>query len=229
MRAAELPRHRMTDQEVVTATRLRCRLPLYAEASTCTHRRAIGDAPCRVSCDRFGDHALRCRLGGDVVRRRNRVRDTLARVLESALQQDVAVEQRPPDDTNRRPYLGFLSLRGEREWCDVAIVIPPAVRESAARDGVAAAGMEATKRRKYARYQLHPAVLEHAGRAGQGLQALMRAAHQGSASERAVALAAAWQDVAVSLQRGNVQILAAAGVLLGVWANQVFAVGGLPW
>ena len=82
------------------------------------------------------------------------------------------------------------------------------------RVGALCESMEATKRRKYNMLSIHPAVMEHLGHMGQGLCTIIRSVHRDADPfRRARMIDAAYQTMAVALQRANVTLLAAAGEL----------------
>jgi hypothetical protein len=214
--------HFLSDQEVVTATRLRMCMNVYTVPpmghAACAHRNQ--QTVCGAALDASGSHALLCRLGGHVVRRHNKLRDTLAGILESVLDSTVHVEQHPPGmhEDARRPDICYIDYRGIRQWIDVSVVTPhprslPG-RAAIARTGALCESMESTKRRKYHMLSLYPAVMEHLGHMGQGLCSLIRSVHQHSDPfQRAKMVDEAYQTMATDLQRANVTLLAAAGEL----------------
>ena len=74
--------------------------------------------------------------------------------------------------------------------------------------------MEATKRRKYHMFSIHPAVMEHLSHVGQGLCTLIRSVHKhADPFQRSRLVDTAYQTMAAALQRANVTLLAAAGDL----------------
>ena len=218
--------HYLTDQEVITATRLRICMEVYVDRPvgangmhmTCAHRNQ--QTVCGAALDLYGRHPLLCRLGGHVVRRHNKLRDTLASVLTRVLDTTVHVEQHAPEmqEDARRPDICYLDHRGMRQWIDVAVVTPHARslpgRAAMTRVGALCESMAATKRRKYNMLSLYPAVMEHLGHMGQGLCTIIRSVHQhADPFRRARMIDAAYQTLAAALQRANVTLLAAAGEL----------------
>ena len=74
--------------------------------------------------------------------------------------------------------------------------------------------MESTKRRKYHMLSLTPAVMEHLGHMGKGLGTILKAIHKhADPYQRSKMIDTAYQTLAVTLQRANVTLLAAAGDL----------------
>ena len=99
---------------------------------------------------------------------------------------------------------------------DVAVV--HALRSSnarlapAMRDGYTCAVEESNKRRRYPGGRLTPAVFECHGRCGDAMAAMLRSVHRSlPPDERAIALGRAWQALSCTLQRGNAEIILAAG------------------
>ena len=218
--------HYLTDQEVVTAVRLRMCMEIFVDRSvatpgmhmTCMHRNQ--QTVCGAALDTFGRHALLCRLGGHVVRMRNKLRDTLVGILGNVLETTVHVEQhaRELQEDARRPDISYLDHRGMRQWIDVAVVTPHTRslpgQAAMARVGALCESMEATKRRKYHMLSIYPAVMEHLGHVGQGLSTIIRGVHRhADIVHRSRMIDAAYQTMAASLQRANVTLLAAAGEL----------------
>ena len=218
--------HYLTDQEVVTATRLRMCMEVFVDRPvlangmhlTCTHRNP--QTVCGAALDTFGSHALICRLGGHVIRRHNKLRDTLAAILSGVLETSVHVEQHAPEvqEDARRPDICYIDYRGMRQWIDVAVVTPhprslPG-RAAMTRVGALCESMEAMKRRKYNMLSLFPAVMEHLGHMGQGMCTIIRSVHKhADPFRRTQMIDAAYQTLAAALQRANVTLLAAAGEL----------------
>ena len=218
--------HYLTDQEVVTAVRLRMHMEVFVQQPvrangmhmTCAHRNQ--QTVCGAALDTFGLHSLLCRLGGHVVRRHNKERDTLAGILSRVLDTTVHVEQHAPEvqDDARRPDISYLDHRGMRQWIDVAVVTPHARslpgQAAMNRIGALCESMESTKRRKYNMLSLQPAVMEHLGHMGQGLRTIIRSVHRhADPFRRAKLIDSAYQTLAAALQRSNVTLLAAAGEL----------------
>ena len=82
------------------------------------------------------------------------------------------------------------------------------------RTGALCESMEATKRRKYHMLSLYPAVMEHLGHMGEGLKTLLRSVHRDADPyKRSRMVDSAYQTMAAALQRENVTLLAAAGLL----------------
>ncbi len=218
--------HYLTDQEVVTAIRLRMCMEVYVDRPvasngmhmTCAHRNQ--HTVCGAALDTFGTHALLCRLGGHVVRRHNKLRDTMAGILAGVLDTTVHVEQHAPEvqDDARRPDICYIDHRGTRQWIDVAVVTPhprslPG-QAAMTRVGALCESMESMKRRKYNMLSIYPAVMEHLGHMGQGLCTVLRSVHKhADPFRRARMIDAAYQTMAAALQRANVTLLAAAGDL----------------
>ena len=218
--------HYLSDQEVVTATRLRMCMEVFVDQPvaangmhmTCSHRNQ--QMVCGAALDTYGIHALMCRLGGHVVRRHNMLRDTLARILEGVLETTVHVEQHAPEiqEDARRPDISYIDFRCMRQWIDVSVVTPhprslPG-RAVMTRVGALCENMEATKRRKYNMLSLYPGVMEHLGHMGQGLCTIIRSVHKhADPFQRARMIDGAYQTLAAALQRANVTLLAAAGEL----------------
>ena len=216
--------HFLSDQEVLTATRLRLCMDVFDVPPgvhvACLHHNQ--QTACGAALDADGTHALLCRLGGHVVRRHNKLRDTLADILGDVLESTVHIEQHPAEVTEdeRRPDISFIDYRGMRQWIDVAVVTPhPRSLPGQAtlmRTGALCETMEATKRRKYNMLSISPAVMEHLGHLGQGLCTLLRSVHRDvDPARRSRMVDLAYQTMAVSLQRANVTLLAAAGALKG--------------
>jgi hypothetical protein len=218
--------HYLTDQEVVTAARMRMCMEVYVMQPmrangmhmTCAHRNQ--QTICGAALDTFGAHSLLCRLGGHVVRRHNKLRDTLGRVLSNVLETTVHIEQHAPEiqDDARRPDVCYIDYRGMRQWIDVAVVTPHSRslpgQAAITRVGALCESMEAMKRRKYNMLSIHPAVMEHLGHMGQGLCTILRSVHRhADPFRRARMIDAAYQTMAATLQRANVTLLAAAGDL----------------
>ena len=214
--------HFFTDQEVITSVRLRMCMEVYTTPSSghvpCMHHNR--QTVCGAALDPFGTHALLCRLGGHVVRRHNKMRDTLAGILEEILDSSVHVENHPPEvhEDARRPDISYLDHRGMRQWIDVAVVTPhprslPG-QATLTRVGALCESMEATKRRKYHMLSIHPGVMEHLGHMGSGLSAILKSiSKHADPLERSRMVDTAYQTLAATLQRANVTLLAAAGEL----------------
>ena len=211
--------HFLTDQEVVTSVRLRMCMDVFdAPNGACLHHNR--QTVCGAALDTLGAHALLCRLGGHVVKRHNRLRDTLAAILREVLDTSVHVEQHPAEiaEDERRPDISFLDHRGMRQWIDVAVVTPhprslPG-QATMTRTGALCESMEATKRRKYNMLSLYPGVMEHLGHMGEGLMTLLRSVHRDvDPFKRSMMVDSAYQTMAAALQRENVTLLAAAGSL----------------
>jgi hypothetical protein len=219
------PAHRFSDQEFVTAMRLRIRQPVFTNDGLCVHRtRARPDAPSRIcSCTRdiLGRHALMCNVGGGVTARHNAERDMLAARIHETSGKPVAIEQHDEsNEDDRHPDLHFTNDRGEVTHVDVSIVTPTAggIAGSGSRlqrAGALVALTENTKRRKYPRLRLLPAVSAHLGRPGTDLIALVRSMHGDDDEQvRSIAISATWQDWSCTLQKYNVASLANAGPLV---------------
>ena len=74
--------------------------------------------------------------------------------------------------------------------------------------------MESTKRRRYHMLSITPGVLEHLGHMGQGMCAIVKAAHRDADPyKRSRTIDSAYQTLAATVQRANVTLLAAAGEL----------------
>ena len=211
--------HFLTDQETVTAVRLRMCMDVFdGPHAACLHHNR--QTVCGAALDTMGAHALLCRLGGHVVKRHNKLRDTLADILKGVLDTSIHVEQHPAEVTEdeRKPDICFLDHRGMRQWIDVAVVSPhprslPG-QATMTRTGALCESMEATKRRKYDMLSIHPAVMEHLGHMGEGLRSVLQSVHRhADPMKRSRMLDMAYQTLAATLQRENVTLLAAAGTL----------------
>ncbi len=149
------------------------------------------------------------------------MRDALAGEIESASAFPVHVEQHDESmaDDDRHPDIDFYDANGRRRWIDVSVVTPwvgtwPSSQQ-VLRPGLLAAMTEGVKRRKYAHLPLIPAVWEHLGRPGPGVQTLVRSMHLiDDPSKRSRAIGGTWQTLSVCLQRHHVAMLAAAGELV---------------
>ena len=155
-----------------------------------------------------------------MVKRHNKLRDTLAGILSDALETTVHIEQHPPEvqEDERRPDISYIDHRGIRQWIDVAVVTPhprslPG-QATMTRVGALCESMEALKRRKYHMLSISPGVMEHLGHMGQGLCTVIRSVHRDvDPFQRARMVDTAYQTMAAALQRANVTLLAAAGDL----------------
>ena len=157
-----------------------------------------------------------------VVRRHNKLRDTLAGILTGVLETTVHVEQHAPEvqDDARRPDICYVDSRGMRQWIDVAVVTPHphSLPGQAAlnRVGALCESMEATKRPKYNMLSIIPAVMEHLGHMGQGLCTVVKSVHKhADPFRRSQMIDDSYQTMAAALQRAYVTLLAAAGELKG--------------
>ena len=218
--------HFLTDQEIVTATRLRMCMEVYVAhpvasngtPMACQHRNQ--QTMCGAALDTHCRHALLFRLGGHVVRRHNKLRDALAGILTAVLDTTVHVEQHAPEvqDDARRPDISYIDHRVLRQWIDV-VVVTPHLHSLPGQAGMTRVGalcetMEATKCRKYHMLSIYPAVLEHLGHMGQGLCTILRSVHKhADLVQRSRMIVGAYQTIAAALQRANVTLLAAAGDL----------------
>ena len=159
-----------------------------------------------------------------VVRRHDRIRDWLAAWLREVTGREVLTEQFVPKwDTRdqegrlRRAKLDvcFDDAQGRRVYADIAVTDSATtclqdLRARAKRNGVAAAEHEDRKRVRYPGPDLRPFVIESMGRAGKGANAFLRAFLPEDAEDRAAALGAARQSLAVLVQTGNAELLLAA-------------------
>ena len=214
--------HFLSDQEIITAVRLRMCMEVFdippGMHVACQHHNDRD--VCGASLDAFGLHAVLCRLGGHGVKRHNCLRDVLASILLDVFGSGVHVEQHPPNITEdqRRPDICFIDFRGMQQWIDVAVVSPhprslPG-QATVTRAGALCESMEATKRRKYHMLSIHPAVMEHLGHMGQSLCTLLRSVHRHADPFKCARMVdTAYQTMAAALQRANVTLLAAAGAL----------------
>ena len=77
--------------------------------------------------DTAGLHALLCKLGGHVIKRHNRIRDLLAKLLQEVSVATIKVEQHTgPDADQCRQDIAFLNHRARRQHIDAEIVTPHA-------------------------------------------------------------------------------------------------------
>ena len=223
----KVPQHHMTDQEVKTSIRLRMNLDVFVkhqhENLACAHKggQRINYRVCNDFLDVKGLHALLCKLGGHVVRRHNRIRDLLAKLIQDRIDATVHIEQHlpglQPDD--RHPDVDFINYRNVRQYIDVEIVTPHprALPGDAAlhKAGSLIETGESTKRRKYSMVPLLPAVMSHLGRFGTGMQTIIKSVNrQPKDAERSAAIVEMYQAIGVEVQKANVAQLQAAGTLM---------------
>jgi hypothetical protein len=215
------PEHIFTDVEFKCAARLRMSLPIFQEPCSghnvaCDHKNR--HRVCGANLDTLGIHALCCKLGGHVVQRHNAIRDTIARVMRNATTSTVHIEQNAPDTPSHllRPDIVFSDFRSRTKHLDVEVCTMHRCRVSGQhKAGALIETEEGVKRRKYNHLHLIPCVLSHVGRVGRGLQSLLKLIYrQADEGQRSTCIAAAYQSISATLQKGNVQLLAKAGPLV---------------
>ena len=217
----------MSDQEMKTSIRLRMNLGVFVKHMhqnlACTHKggQRSNYRVCNEFLDVKGLHALLCKLGGHVVRRHNRIRDLLAKLIQEQIDATVHVEQHlpgmQPDESH--PDIDYIDYRNLRQDLDTEIVTPHprALPGDAAlhRAGSLIETGESTKRRKYHMVSLLPAVMSHLGRFGTGFQSILKSVNrQKKDGERSAAILEMYQSIGAELQRANVAMLEAAGSLV---------------
>ena len=174
-----------------------------------------------VNCpsDMCGTAALTDKTGGAVVRRHDRLRDTLAQILESGTGRPTQTEQVVPawctEQRDARLDIAYTDDNAYVIHVDVAVVhslrSSNAKKAPALRDGYTCAVEETNKRRLYPGGRLTPTVFETHGRCGDAMAAMLRSVYRGlPPDERASALGSSWQTLSCTLQRGNAEILLSA-------------------
>ena len=221
--APRMPKHKLTDQALVTSVRLRLHLPVFENCVPCRHvsKPRPGRPPqlCSCECDIYGRHALLCNVGGHIVKRHNALRDDTAENVQGIVDGPVYVEQHDHAYTdNRHPDINFQNHRGETAHVDVMVVTPHVGSRGGdprqARAGALIAHEEAVKRRKYAQLRLMPAVCSHLGRPGKALMTLFRSlAKDADEKLRSAAISSMWQSWSCILQKYNCFVLSTAGPL----------------
>ena len=89
------PHERLTDQQFVTAARLRMGYDVFRNGGACQHRNRD---TCGHPRDLKGRHALTCATGGGTVARHNRVRDALFSMIS----------EKSPTPVHLEPHNGIL-------------------------------------------------------------------------------------------------------------------------
>ncbi|CAK0841389.1 unnamed protein product [Prorocentrum cordatum] len=150
------PDHHLADAHFRMAVRHRLGGLVRASDGPCPFRKEDGTL-CAGAVDTNGRHALCCSYGGFAVKRRNNLRDTIARTLREAGIRDIAVEPwiRPPTGPGNpglRADLGCTDSDGQWAYLDLAIVHPASQQSlqagGAHAQGTAARLAEQAKRRK---------------------------------------------------------------------------------
>ena len=194
--------HRLAGDHLAVAVRARLLLPhpalsgvgsadLPSLSRACNHRSATERCSEALSADPSGHHALTCKVGGEVVKGHDRLRDWLSRWLAQwsgspAPTEQYVSEWTPdgPDAPGARLDVAFTDASGRRAFADVAVPTatssdPELLDQRAAEDGAAARQAEARKRVRYPAHQhpsaaLVPFVVEAHGRVGDDAAALLR-------------------------------------------------------
>jgi hypothetical protein len=200
--------------------RLRVRSVPEGQVKYCKHRAVESGTLCGTCLDARGHHARTCKAGGDVVRGHNKVRDLLAKWIESVTGRRVWTKQYEPrwdqHDTHgklvrARLDVIFFDRQGRKtfidvEICDASTVNAAERRARASKDGVAARKGEAGKHRRYPGPDLMPFVVEALGRPGASAVALMKTIAAGDAE----ALREGRQTLSVAVQMRNAELLLSA-------------------
>ncbi len=151
----------------------------------------------------------------------NDVRDELMALFWERGHQRVPREQvapfQPAPVDGQDPELDQLDLvaigmDGRNVYIDVEVTVAHSRgRVAAVQAGAAAAAGERSKKTRYPRLHLVPAVVEAHGRSGAGMATLVRAMHAGcDPEERPGLIGDAWQRLSCTLQRGNAEVLLSA-------------------
>jgi len=230
--------HRMAADHFAVAVRARLLLPrpavgrvdpaeLASLSHPCNHRAQPG-APCGETLDSTGHHAWTCKVGGEVVKGHDRLRDWLARWVAYWTGAPAPTEQYVPEWTpagedapGARLDVAFTDADGRRSYVDVAVVAATAGAEDegarqaqrAAEDGAAARQGEERKRTRYPpdknpRAGLVPFVVEAHGRVGEDAASLLRSLVP--REQRSEAVSDALQSVSVIVQTRLAELLLSA-------------------
>ena len=154
---------------------------------------------CGRPLDNGGIHVNRCKKGGHVIRRHDRVVRWLAGWIEDRIGSQVLVEQAVAAEGEEEDRLDLtLESGGRRLWLDVAIVnvmtVNPGERlRRAMLDGAAARHEEGAKRSRY-RGLATPFVIEAHGRPGDFARSVISRFARDSELGSSTDVARAWQS-----------------------------------
>ena len=218
----------MEDTQFRVASRLRLHVPragalgLSSPSLHCNHRASSDGTICGEALDSSNSHQLKCKIGGLVTERHDRLRDWLAALLRRVLgpgagvttEQYVLAWDRVGDDgkvEHARLDVTYV-VGGRRVYLDVAVVTArsadvPTQRAQGARDGAAADREEDSKRRRYPGPDLRPFVVEALGRLGGDATALLRELAPAEPAARSLFIRRAQRELSVHLQSSTAELL----------------------
>ena len=213
----KLPIHHMTNDEFITAARLRAGDTTHTEEKSCTHHNDQGK--CRTMEDVHGIHGLCCGRGGAAVKRHNAIVATLALFIADLVTGPIYTEQVPIHDDmmdQKKPDISYTDTSGITRHIDVSICTPHPKQDgsTSGKPGHLAKTREDTKMNKFSHLNLYPFVLEHLGRPGIHTRQYIRTLTKDlPITTRSIKIQEIWQTTSTLLQKYNAMMVATAGTL----------------